>query len=369
MEQRMNQLAKRLQMEGVDFAFLTSPYSIFYYTNYYTDPHERLVALYLHQNGTKVLICPAMEVEQVRSVGWEEAILAYDDVQNPWKMFQESYITPLSSHTLKIAVEKEHLTFARLEQLQEFLADATFVGAEPAVLAQRLVKDEIEVQKMREAARMADYAIEEAIKMLKTGITELEMVAKIEMLMKMQGAEQMSFPTTVLFGEKSAMPHGKPGKRKLQEGDIVLFDLGVVLNGYCSDITRTVAYGSITDKQKEIYLTVLEGQLAALEVSRPGTVMREVDLAARSVITNAGYGDYFMHRVGHGLGIDVHEAPSLHSENTDLLVQGMTFTIEPGIYIPNVGGVRIEDDVLITQNGYETLTKYPKELQVIPVSR
>lgn len=369
MEQRIKKLAERLQLESMDFAFLTSPYSIFYYTNYYTDPHERLVALYLHQDGTKVLICPAMEVEQVRSVGWEEAILAYNDIQDPWKMFQETYITPLSSDNMKIAVEKEHLTFARLEHLQTILPHATFVGAESAVLAQRLVKDEIEVQKMHEAARMADYAIEEAVKMLKTGITELEMVAQIEMLMKMRGAEQMSFPTTVLFGEKSAMPHGKPGARKLQEGDIVLFDLGVVLNGYCSDITRTFAYGSITEKQKEIYQTVLEGQLAALEVSHPGTAMREVDLAARNVITNAGYGDYFSHRVGHGLGIDVHEAPSLHSENKDPLVLGMTFTIEPGIYIPDVGGVRIEDDVLITKDGHETLTKYPKELQIIPVSR
>lgn len=365
MEQRLGKLIEQLQTEGLDAVFLTSPDSIFYYSGYYTDPHERLVALYLTKEGVQVLICPAMEVQQVQTVGWKKEILAYDDVQDPWQMLQETYIQKEKASCVTVAVEKEHVTFARFEKLQQLFPNGRFVGAEKMVLAQRLIKDEREVKKMQEAARLADFAIEEAIKLLKPGVTELEMVAEIEKRMKMEGAESMAFPTMVLFGEKSALPHGKPGKRQLQKGDLVLFDLGVVLEGYCSDITRTVGYHSLTDKQIEIYHTVLKGQLAALEACRPGNRIQEVDLAARKTISDAGYGDYFLHRVGHGLGINVHEAPSMNEENTDQLKVGMTFTVEPGIYLPQIGGVRIEDDVLITETGYELLTKYPKELQII----
>lgn len=364
MERRLENLAEQLRREECDFAFLTSPYSIFYYTGYYTDPHERLVALYLTQDGESVLICPAMEVEEVRSVGWDKNILSYDDVQDPWSMFQSSYIGKQKSAS-KVAVEKNHLTFQRFEKLQAMLYDVEWIAAEEMVLSQRLRKDERELAKMKEAARLADYAIGEAVKLLRPGVTEQEIVAQVEMLVKMQGAQGMSFPTTVLFGEKSAMPHGKPGKRALQEGDFALFDLGVIIDGYCSDITRTFGFGSLSDEQKTIYEVVLTGQLAALDVCRPGTLLQEVDLAARNSIAAAGYGKYFTHRVGHGLGIDVHEAPSVHAKNTDPLIEGMTFTIEPGVYLPDVGGVRIEDDVFITRDGCEILTKYPKELQII----
>jgi len=169
----------------------------------------------------------------------------------------------------------------------------------------------------------------------------------------------------VLFGEKTGEAHGNPGLRTLKPGDMVLFDLGVVLDGYCSDITRTVAYKSINDKQKEIYETVQRAEQEALEASKPGTRIGDLDMVARNIITEAGYGEYFLHRLGHGLGISVHEFPSMSRNNDDVLQEGMVYTIEPGIYIPGLGGVRIEDDVIITKDGYETLTKYPKELQII----
>ena len=175
----------------------------------------------------------------------------------------------------------------------------------------------------------------------------------------------MSFSTMVLFGEKSADPHGNPGLRQLKEGDFVLFDLGVVLDGYCSDITRTVAFGDINEQQREIYDTVLKAELAALEQSKPGTRIGDLDMTARDIITKAGYGDYFPHRIGHGLGISVHEFPSMSQNNDGILKEGMVYTIEPGIYVPGVGGVRIEDDVVVTKDGYKTLTNYPKELQII----
>jgi Xaa-Pro dipeptidase len=207
--------------------------------------------------------------------------------------------------------------------------------------------------------------VEVGVAALHEGVTEMEVLAKIEYELKKKGISQMSFSTMVLFGEKAGQPHGKPGLRKLQHGDFVLFDLGVVLDGYCSDITRTVAFGDLDEKRREIYDTVLQAQLKALEASKPGTRIGDLDVIARNHITEAGYGDNFPHRIGHGLGIDVHEFPSMSDNNDGVLREGMTYTIEPGIYIDDIGGVRIEDDVYVTADGHETLTKYPKELQII----
>lgn len=169
----------------------------------------------------------------------------------------------------------------------------------------------------------------------------------------------------VLFGEKSGEPHGNPGQAALKKGDFVLFDLGVIVDGYCSDITRTFIYQEASEKQKDIYQTVLNAEMAALEMSKPGVRIGDLDLKARGLITEAGYGEYFPHRLGHGLGVSVHEFPSMSQANDDLLQEGMVYTIEPGIYVPGVGGVRIEDDVLITADGSVTLTNYPKELTII----
>ena len=175
----------------------------------------------------------------------------------------------------------------------------------------------------------------------------------------------MSFDTMVLAGANSALPHGIPGANKMKRGDFVLFDLGVIIDGYCSDITRTVAFGEISEEQTRIYNTVLAGQLQAVEACKPGVTLGAIDNAARSVIADAGYGDFFPHRLGHGLGISVHEYPDVKAGNESPLKEGMVFTIEPGIYVPNVGGVRIEDDIYITKDGSEILTKFPKELQFV----
>ena len=222
-----------------------------------------------------------------------------------------------------------------------------------------------EISLIREACKLADYAVEVGCAEIKEGKTELEIVAAIEYELKKKGITDMSFATMVLTGANGASPHGTPGQTKIQKGDFVLFDLGVIVDGYCSDITRTVAYGEINDKQKEIYDTVLKAQLAAIEASKPEVTCANVDLTARKIISDAGYGEYFPHRLGHGLGIGVHEYPSLTETNDLQLEAGMVYTIEPGIYVPNVAGVRIEDDILVTKNGVEILTKFPKELQYI----
>lgn len=362
---RLNKLSEWLKQQETDVAFISSTENIFYLTNFHTNPHERLLGLFVFKEAEPFLICPGMEVSQARAAGFVGEIIGYADHENAWDKVKAAIVKRGQEHALKAAVEKELLSFARAEQLLQIMTEATLVSAEDIMNQLRLIKDEKELDILRQAAELADFGVEVGVQALQTGISEMDVLAKIEYELKRKGIREMSFSTMVLFGQKSGQPHGNPGLATLKSGDFVLFDLGVVLDGYCSDITRTFAFESISEKQNEIYQTVLDAQLKALAASKPGTRIGELDQIARDVITDAGYGDYFPHRLGHGLGISVHEFPSMSHTNNDLLQEGMVYTIEPGIYVPEIGGVRIEDDVYITSSGNETLTKFPKELQII----
>ncbi|HJV17747.1 MAG TPA: aminopeptidase P family protein, partial [Bacillales bacterium] len=282
----------------------------------------------------------------------------------PWEMIQKA-ISRRIKNVSKVAIEKEHMIVERYEAISQLFPNITFISAEEKLRQLRMIKDAKELKTIEEACALADYAVEVGVSEIKEGKTELEILSAIEFALKKKGVTEMSFLTMVLTGANAANPHGTPGLNKIQKGDFVLFDLGVVVDRYCSDITRTVAYGDINDKQKEIYDTVLKAQLAAVEASKPGATAADVDLTARRIISDAGYGEFFPHRLGHGLGISVHEFPSMTETNHLIIEEGMVYTIEPGIYVPDVAGVRIEDDVFITADGAKVLTKFPKELQFI----
>lgn len=361
MNQRIQKLSSWLTENDITCSFITSTPNVFYLTDFYTDPHERLLGLFVFQNEEPILICPNMEVAQARHAGWQYEIIGYSDTDNPWELIQKSLLKRNVTVT-RMALEKEHLTLDRFEQIQRLFPSTSFVSAEEKLHTLRMIKDEKEVSILQDAAALADYGVEVGVQAIAEGKSELDILATIEFELKKKGIRQMSFDTMVLTGLKTAAPHGKPGLETITKGDFVLFDLGVVLDGYCSDITRTVAFGDITEKQREVYDTVLKAQVAAVNVCKPGTRVGDIDRTARSIISDAGYGDYFTHRIGHGLGIDVHEFPSMNETNDMQLQQGMAFTIEPGIYVPEIGGVRIEDDMLVTSDGAVTLTKFPKEL-------
>lgn len=352
-----------LQAEDIDAAFLTSPDTIFYCSGFKSEPHERLLALIVLQDSNHLLICPQMEVEDAKKSCRDAEVIGYTDIENPWEKIQQALSTRNLSLS-KLAIEKEHLNVERYEHIQHYLSAQFIVSAEEKLRKLRMIKSEKEIVKIREACRLADLAVEIGVHEITEGKTEMEILATIEFEMKKIGYE-MSFSTMVLTGANAASPHGTPGMTKVQRGDLVLFDLGVVYDGYCSDITRTVAYGDINEKQAEIYETVRKAQEAAISVSKPDISCAELDLTAREIIREKGYGNYFPHRLGHGLGISVHEYPSITETNPLRLEEGMVYTIEPGIYVPNVAGVRIEDDVYITETGYEILTKYPKSIQII----
>ncbi|MBK5462330.1 M24 family metallopeptidase [Peribacillus sp. TH27] len=364
MNERLNELQNWLQTNEIEAALLTSPDSIFYCSGFLSDPHERLLALAIFGNAEPFLVCPQMEVPDAKQAGWNGDIIGYTDIENPWEKVQQA-VSKRGLTMKKMAIEKEHMNVERYEKVQHYFAAPKLVSAEEKLQRMRMIKSEGEMVKIREACRLADVAIEVGVNEIHEGKTEMEILAAIEFEMKKAGVSQMSFSTMVLTGKNGASPHGTPGITKVQRGDLVLFDLGVVFEGYCSDITRTVAYGDINDKQADIYETVRKAQEAAVTASKPGVFCSEIDLTARNIIRNQGYGEYFPHRLGHGLGISIHEYPSLTETNSLELQAGMVYTIEPGIYVPNVAGVRIEDDLYITDTGCEVLTKYPKSLQIL----
>lgn len=365
MNNRLDRLTQWLKEKELDFAFIHSPSNVFYLTDFQCTPHERLLGLVIFPEKEPFLVCPKLEADRARKSGWSGEIVANSDTDDPWENIRQAFQRRGIREARSAAVEKSELSLARAEKLQHVFPATTFIDTEEILGELRLVKDESEMKRMREAAHLADAAVQIGVEAICEGKTEMEILAEIEYGMKKKGVSAMAFSTMVLTGDNAAQPHGIPGNRQVQKGDFVLFDLGVVVDGYCSDITRTVAFDHVDDEKRKIYNTVLQAQEAAVAAGKPGTRIGDLDRIAREIIQVAGYGEFFTHRIGHGLGIETHEAPSMSENNQGLLKQGMVYTIEPGIYVPGSAGVRIEDDVYITKDGHECLTKYPKELQIV----
>lgn len=261
----------------------------------------------------------------------------------------------------KIAVEGEHITAKQLEKYREIFPNCSWVLVD--LDGFRLIKSQQEIDNIRKAAEIADKAFAQLLKSLQVGMSEIEVAALLEYYMRNLGAERLAFETIVASGENSSKPHAKPGQRLLSRGDFVTLDFGAVFQGYYSDMTRTVVMGKASKRQKELYALVLEAQKTALEKVVAGVSAAEVDFAARHLISQAGYGEFFGHSTGHGVGLQIHEEPRISSGNVGLILkENMVITIEPGIYIPGFGGVRIEDLVVVTKQGKDVLTATDKQL-------
>ncbi|WP_010651165.1 M24 family metallopeptidase [Oceanobacillus massiliensis] len=364
MNSRIENLSEQLKKNNLDSALVTSKANFYYVSNYYTDPHERVIAVYVSNNLDPIMVVPKMEAEDAKAAGWSGAIISYYDHEDPWQLLLD-YLNKNDKVPQSIGLEHDHITLERFEAIKRILPNTAIFDAKEILADLRVVKNKKEYTLLKQAAALADFGIETGVMAIAEGVTELELIAKIEYELKKQGVQEMSFNTMALAGAKTASPHGTPSTIGVKPGDLVLFDLGVIFEGYCSDITRTVAFKSITDEQKTIYETVLEAELRAINASVPKTAVGQIDFTARDIIGKAGYGEYFTHRIGHGLGIETHEYPSMHSNNELALKPGMCYTIEPGIYVPNIGGVRIEDMIFMTDKGAEVMTAYPKELQII----
>ena len=266
----------------------------------------------------------------------------------------------------KLGFEDERLTVAEYRKFQEKL-NAELVPCQKRIDSFRAVKEDYELERMREAQRITDRAFTEVCTRIRLGMTEKELAAELIYCLYKNGAEGLSFQPIVVAGPNSSMPHGVPGERRLQRGDFVTLDFGVLYKDYCSDMTRTVALGYATDEMKKVYDTVLRAQLAGIAATRAGVTGKAIDAAARRVIEDAGYGEYFGHGYGHGIGLEVHETPSCNAGNDQPMPAGSVSSAEPGIYLPGKFGVRIEDCVIILENGVENLAHSPKELMILDV--
>ncbi|MCA0970116.1 Xaa-Pro peptidase family protein [Halobacillus litoralis] len=261
----------------------------------------------------------------------------------------------------KIAFEKDHVTYTAFEQYKDAL-DAELVPTAGIVEQLRLIKTDEEINILKDAVKIADDAFEHILGYIKPGVKEIDVSNELEFFMRKQGATSSSFDIIVASGYRSALPHGVASEKEIQSGELVTLDFGAVYKGYCSDITRTVAVGEISDELKEIYDTVLQAQLKGMEGLKAGITGIEADALTRDYIKEKGYGEYFGHSTGHGIGLDVHEGPGLSFRSEKKLEEGMVVTVEPGIYVPEVGGCRIEDDAVITKDGNISLSKSTKEL-------
>lgn len=271
-------------------------------------------------------------------------------------------IADFGVHTL--GYEEDYLTVA------EFLAYEEKLNAKLVPFCQKIngfrgMKEEWELERMRKAQDITDAAFTEVLTRIKVGMTEKELAAELIYCLLKNGGEGLSFDPIVVSGPNTSLPHGVPGERKIQEGDFITMDFGVLYQGYCSDMTRTVAVGYVTEEMEKVYNIVLEAQRAGIAATKAGVPGKEIDGAARKVIADAGYGDYFGHGYGHSLGLEIHESPSPNARNEELMPVNAVCSAEPGIYLPGKFGVRIEDVVIYTTDGCENITHSPKNLIIL----
>lgn len=295
---------------------------------------------------------PDLEAIQGRAVG-KVLLQQFADVEGP----------------VRVGYEADYLTVSELKDLEESAPESvTLVPVTGVIENIRLVKDQLELEKLKEIAALANQALEDLLAAgeLRAGRTERQVAADLEYRMRMLGSERVSFDTIVASGPNSAMPHHGADDRIIEDGDLVTIDFGAHLRGFNSDCTRTYVVGLANDFAKEIYDVVLRAQKAGVAASVPGAKLADVDAACRDVISAAGYGEYFVHSTGHGVGLDVHEAPFAAQTRKGALAAGMTLTIEPGIYVPGKGGVRIEDTLIITDGAPKIITAATKEFTELP---
>jgi len=367
----MSEFQKRRAMEalelvkedGVDAVILFPGANIAYYTGFSIGPSERLAAALIPIDGTPVFIVNELEAELRGQKPWFTETAVWHEHEDPVKLLAETISERgLASATIGIPQEAP---WGWINKLKALLPDAKFMDVSEHLGYVRMIKTERELDWHRSACAKADEAMDRGFRRLHTGMTEKELTTVITAEMNGLGGGETF--CSVTFAERAALPHGEPTDRELKPGEGILVDMGCTVHGYWSDLTRTVFYGEPTHRQKEIYSIVLGANRAAFEAIRPGATCESVDLAARKVIEEAGFGEYFIHRLGHGIGMEIHEHPYIVRNNRQKLEPGMVFSNEPGIYIVGEIGVRIEDTVVCTSEGAESLTHTNRGISVYPV--
>lgn len=338
----------------IDGMLVTNPYNRRYITGFTGTAGVAVIS-----QDKAVFITDFRYIEQA-----SKQVQGFEIVKHTGPIVEEVAKQVARLHIQKLGFEQEDVSYATFKAYEQAV-NAELVPTSLVVEKLRLIKSESEIKILKEAAAIADAAFEHILSFIRPGVKEIEVANELEFFMRKQGATSSSFDTIVASGYRSALPHGVATDKVIEKGELVTLDFGAYYNGYCSDITRTVAVGEISDELKTIYNIVLEAQMRGMKGIKPGMTGKEADALTRDYITEKGYGDYFGHSTGHGIGLEIHEGPTLSARSDVVLAPGMVVTVEPGIYIPGLGGVRIEDDTVVTENGNEALTHSPKELIIL----
>lgn len=327
---------------------------------------ERPVVGFFVPGRDPALVLPSLEMLKVQGLSYPVAAFPYGETPSSWYDAFHSATQSLHLDGKRIGVEPRALRLLEFHYIQAGAPHADFPDASAALGSLRLCKDEVEAQKMRRAVEIAEAALTATIPHIKTGISEKELAAELTVQLLRHGSDpELPFAPIVSSGPNSANPHASPSERLLQPGDLLVVDWGATFEGYISDLTRTFALGPIDPELAKIHEIVQQANAAGRAAAAPGVEAAAVDHAARTVIEQAGYGAYFTHRTGHGIGIEAHEEPYMRGDNRQVLLSGMTFTVEPGIYLPGRGGVRIEDNILITETGADCLSTLLREMVLL----
>jgi len=354
---RLKQLRAMMKENELESFLVTDPLTIRYLANF-----TGTTALLFITSTEQILITDSRYAEQASNQSLSFKIIKLQS-SNLWF---EDILKIIKSKNIKNVGFETTMTYFQYLQFKEKLpADVRPIATAKLVEKIREVKDEVEIDIIIQACKIADAAFDYILGEIKPGVVEIEIANKLEFFMRNLGATGLAFSTIVASGVRSSMPHGVASEKKIVQGDIVTLDYGCRYKGYVSDMTRTIAVGKPDDTLKEIYNIVLESQKRAIDIVKPGTLTLEYDNAARSYITEKGYGKNFSHSIGHGIGLEVHEGPDMLKKRKKYLQKNHVITAEPGIYLPGIGGVRIEDDLLITSDGHQLLTKSPKELIIL----
>lgn len=354
MKQRCEKLIGVLAPLGVDGALITSKTNIRYFSGFTSDE-----AVLLINKDRRVLLTDFRYTIQAK-----EQSPDFEIIETSRAIAAEEIAAVIREMGIrKCAFEDGYLTVRAFNSYKDLPVE--LVPHTTEIDRVRLVKNEYEIECLKKAQSIADAAFSELLTVIREGMTEKEVANELDHLLRKHGADENSFDTIVGSGPNGALCHATPGPRKLQKGDLVVIDFGCKHMGYCSDMTRTVAIGEPCDELKKIYGIVLEAQLAALDALKPNMSAKELDGVARGVISKAGFGECFGHSLGHGFGLDIHEAPYASTRSADTLLPGCTITVEPGIYVEGLGGVRIEDDCVLTEDGFINLAHTTKEMIVI----
>ena len=356
---KLNAILKSMEGHDVPQMIISDPPSIFYLTGKWIHPGERMLALYLNVNGNHKLVINKL-FPQEKDLGVE--LVWYDDIEDAVEI-----LSKFVEKDKPIGIDKTWPARFLL-RLQELGAGSKFVNGSLIVDYVRQIKNEKEQQLMREAGAANDKIMERLIPYVNKGLTEKELEKIVRQMYAETGHSGVSFDPITAYGKSGADPHHVTDDTKGKRGDSVVLDIGGILNDYCSDMTRTVFLGEVSEKGREVYEIVKEAERRGIEAAKPGNRMCDVDNACRDYITEMGYGPYFTHRTGHSIGMEDHEYGDVSSVNTDIIKPGQCFSVEPGIYLMDEGiGVRIEDIVLITEDGCEVLNNFTKDLIVVPM--